>query len=286
MKKYYQLALVIVSLVSVVTLLFYRHEYNRLRYVLEVLNFFGKPGGQQSSLSPNDCMNTNSSIHERKFPSFAEPTPTWQRLSSTHFLYSAFWEVSDNERRIKALSVEFGDGIPDFGCSFWFEDRDAPVTGRFSFSKIETKEAGNEASKDANKPKIVGYYLFCRAKDVNVPYGVTFYKTDDIVPSKAFIPVYYTYEKLALSNSTTICIAASATPGLLKSTAAEFLSYHQLVGVTNYVIYDGGLPNRVLAILQGSAVRDGLGLGVSVLPWNFPLPSLQADTVALSLIHI
>lgn len=280
MKKYYQLALVIISLVSVVTLLFYRHEYNRLRYVLEVLNFFGKPGGQQSGLTSDDCITGNSS-RGKKFLSFVEPLPSWQRVGSTHFVYAAYWELSEEGRWVKAVSVELGDSIPDFRCSFWFEDTDASVVGTFSFSKIPVKEAVNEVSGDKNKLKINGYYLLCRAKDVtNVPYGVTFYKTDGTVPSKAFIPVYYTNEKLPLSNSTAICIAASLTPGLPKSTVAEFFGYHQLVGVGNYVIYNGGLPNKVLSFLHGTSVHEGFGLDVSVLPWNFPIASLQTEAVA------
>ena len=280
MKKYYQLALVIISLVSVVTLLFYRHEYNRLRYVLEVLNFFGKPGGQQSGLTSDDCITGNSS-HGKELLSFAEPMPTWQRVGSTHFVYSAYWEVSEEGRRVKAVSVELGDNIPNFGCSFWFEDSDASVLGTFSFSKIAVKEAVNVVSGDKNKLSITGYYLLCGAKDVaNVPYGVTFYKSDDAVPSKAFIPVYYTSEKLPLSNSTAICITASLTPGLPKSTVAEFFSYHQLVGVRNYVIYNGGLPSKVLSFLHGTSIHEGFGLDVSVLPWNFPVASLQTEAVA------
>jgi hypothetical protein len=280
MKKYYQLALVIISLVSVVTLLFYRHEYNRLRYVLEVLNFFGKPGGQTSGLTSDDCIIGNSS-HGKKFLSFAEPLPVWQRLSSTHFLYSAYWELFEEERQVKALSVEFGDSVPNFGCSFWFEDKDVSVSGKFSFSKIEMKKADNGVLTDKNKPRITGYYLFCITKYViNVPYGVTFYKTDDVVPSSAFVPVYYPNEKSELSNGSAICITASPSPGLLKSNVAEFLSYHQLLGVTNYIIYDGGLPNKVLSLLRGTAVHEGIGLDVSVLPWNFPLSSLQAEAVA------
>ncbi|PNF14305.1 hypothetical protein B7P43_G06791 [Cryptotermes secundus] len=280
MKKYYQLALVIISLVSVVTLLFYRHEYNRLRYVLEVLNFFGKPGGQQSSLTSDDCITRNSS-HGKEFLNFAEPEPAWQRLSDTHFLYSSYWELSEKERRVRALSVEFGDSIPDFACSFWFENTDAAVLGTFSFSKIEMKEVVKVALKDKNRPKVTGYYLFCKAKDIsNVPYGVSFYSTEDIVPSRVFIPVYYTNEKLASSNSTAICIVSSPMPGLRKSAVAEFLSYHQFVGVTNYIIYNGGFPNKVLSVLRGTAVREGLGLGISVLPWNFPVRSRQAEGVA------
>lgn len=280
MKKYYQLALVLISLVSVVTLLFYRHEYNRLRYVLEVLNFFGKPGGQQSGLTSDDCVTGNSS-HGKKLLSFAQPIPTWQRVGSTHFVYSAYWEQSEEGRRVKAVSVELGDSIPNFGCSFWFEDRDASVPGTFSFSKIAVKEAVNVVSGDQNKPRINGYYLLCRAKDVaDVPYGVTFYKADDAVRSKAFIPVYYTSEKLSVSNSTAVCITASLTPVLPKSTVAEFFGYHQLVGVRNYVIYNGGFPSRVLSFLHATSMYEGFGLDVSVLPWNFPIASLQTEAVA------
>ena len=274
MKKYYQLALVIISCVSVVTLLFYRHEYNRLRYVLEVLNFFGKPGVQQTTFTTNDCIPQNATFQPKKVLSFAEPLPAWQRLSNAHFVYSAFWEVTEGDARVRAISVDFGNGVPNFGCSFWFEDREESLPGHFSFSKLETKEI------NLSKSKIAGYYLICRAKDAtSVPYGVTFYKTD-IVPSKAFIPVYYANEIPVLSNSTAICITASPSPGLSKSTIAEFLSYHHLVGVTDYIIYDGGLPNTVLSTLRGSSVQDVLGLSVSVLPWNFPFPTPQAEVLA------
>jgi hypothetical protein len=247
---------------------------------LEVLNFFGKPGGQKNSLTSDDCIIGNSS-RGKEFLNFAEPEPAWQRLSDTHFLYSAYWEISRKERRVRALSIEFGDAIPDFACSFWFEDRNASVLGTFSFSNIETKEAVKEALKDKNRQKITGYYLFCKATDISsVPYGVSFYSTDDIVPSRVFIPVYYTNEKLSLSNSTAVCIVTSPTPGLLKSAVAEFLSYHHFIGVTDYIIYNGGLPNKVLSVLRGAAVREGLGLSISVLLWNFPVHSREAEEVA------
>ncbi|KAJ9582636.1 hypothetical protein L9F63_023014 [Diploptera punctata] len=276
MKKYYQLALVIISCVSVVTLLFYRHEYNRLRYVLEVLNFFGKPG-VQNTFTTNDCIFHNSSFQHRKL-NFEDPLPTWQRLTDDHFVYSAFWEVVEGDGRVKAVSVGFSDVVPNFACSLWYEDREGPLVGRFSFTKLETKDS------NINKSKLSGYYLICRGRDVSrIPYGVTFYKTD-IVPFKAFIHVQYSNEIPPLTNTTAICITAPPSPGLSKATIAEFLSYHQLVGVTEYIIYDGGLSNMVLSSLRGPAIRNGLGLSVSILPWNFPFPS-HVETVTRLIIE-
>lgn len=41
MRKYQQLLLLLVSIISVTVLLIYKSENNRLKYVLEVVNFFG-----------------------------------------------------------------------------------------------------------------------------------------------------------------------------------------------------------------------------------------------------
>ena len=44
MRKYYKLALVVVTLVSLVFLVFYKTQYDKLYNVLQVLEFFGQNG--------------------------------------------------------------------------------------------------------------------------------------------------------------------------------------------------------------------------------------------------
>ena len=54
MRKYYKLALLTVTVVSVVCLVFYKAQYDKLYNVLEVLEFFGKePNSARGPLCDN-----------------------------------------------------------------------------------------------------------------------------------------------------------------------------------------------------------------------------------------
>jgi hypothetical protein len=52
MKKYQQLLIIALGLLSFVSFLIYKHEYDRLRHVLQVLEVFGSPPPPQVSVPP------------------------------------------------------------------------------------------------------------------------------------------------------------------------------------------------------------------------------------------
>lgn len=275
MKKYYQLILIIVSVTSFITLLFYRHEYNRLRYVLEVLNFFGKPG---QSTTGADYVPFNISHSIKASQIVTNPFPSWQRLTDSHFIYSAFLEKSGRSQQVKALSIELGKSHPKFECKVWFEDMNEPVLGRFSYTILKSS-----SNIDSN---ITGYNLFCKPKQIQgLPVGVTFYKTEPIVPSSPFIPIYTSVENLADENSTAICLVPYSPMGLKKSSVIEFISYHQLIGVNNFISYDGSNPNKIITTLQNPIVQESYNFHFSLLNWNFPFPLANADSLYRSLIE-
>lgn len=87
MRKYQQLLLLLISIVCVITLLFYRHEYLKLRSVLSVLDFFGNADSVNTQ-----CIKFSSDfkadIIERY--KFSEPRSTWTRMEN-HYIYSSFW---------------------------------------------------------------------------------------------------------------------------------------------------------------------------------------------------
>lgn len=274
MKKYYQLVLVIVSVVSFITLLFYRHEYNRLRYVMEVLSFFGKPGQVAECLPPNISQNLKKSF------SFTDPLPSWQRLTDTHFVYSAFWEKNDIHSHVKVFSVEAGKTIPQYSCEVWFEDSNIPITGRFSYTIIQSKESALTHEQTVIADNVIAYNLYCKPKQIpGIPFGVTFFKTETLVPSHVFIPVGYPVDRPILENSTAVCIVPGFKPVLQKSAVIEFLSYHHLIGVSEFIVYDKGLPNRIAQVLQDPIIKENFGIELSLLPWNFPFPHLEAEPV-------
>ena len=81
MKKYYTLVLITVTVVSVVCLVFYKTQYDKLYNVLQVLEFFGSES--KSGKAP---------LWENAFLAGVETfrPPSFQRISDDAFVYSAF----------------------------------------------------------------------------------------------------------------------------------------------------------------------------------------------------
>lgn len=57
MKKYTQLILLVSTVLSILCFVFYKHEYDRLKKVLEVLDFFGSDPGSASPMAPQFSQN-------------------------------------------------------------------------------------------------------------------------------------------------------------------------------------------------------------------------------------
>lgn len=85
MRKYQQLLLILVSVISVTVLIVYRSENERLQHVLNVVNFFGN---RDISLVKIE----NFSNFSYKFD---YPLPTWLYLGNEFHAYSAFWKKND-----------------------------------------------------------------------------------------------------------------------------------------------------------------------------------------------
>jgi hypothetical protein len=85
MRKYQQLLLVIISIISVTVLIVYRSENERLQHVLSVVNFFGARDITMVKIE-------NFSNFTYKFD---YPLPSWQYLGNEFHGYSAFWRKND-----------------------------------------------------------------------------------------------------------------------------------------------------------------------------------------------
>lgn len=242
MKKYHQLILLVISVISLSLFLIYRHEYNRLHYVLEVFNFFGQPCNISNLQQTEDIL----SHHDWG------PRPIWQEYD-TGYVYSAFL-TKKNEA--KALAVLTDDKqVAPHNCYFWFEDKKKPTIGKFRFSKL-----GNDEGAHLNL-----YSFICESGATeHLPFAVSFSnkvkKENDL-------------KKVMLGNSikhqiyvnTTICVSPSVYS---KKRLLEFLSYHKLIGVDSFIFYNRDIPHRLVKILTNLSTR--LGFHFAFLPWNFP----------------
>lgn len=83
MRKYQQLILVVISIISVSILIVYKSENERLNNVLNVINFFG----QKDSLNLIKVENYSNFSYR-----FDYPLPLWQNLNNDFHAYSAFWK--------------------------------------------------------------------------------------------------------------------------------------------------------------------------------------------------
>lgn len=136
MRKYYRMILFIFLFLSTISLLFYWHEYNRLRYVLEVLNFFGQP--PEVAVTP-DCL-LNTSLFSTENVTIPDSVlPVWHRLGNDLFVFSAFWEVVGKKEHVKTIGVARFAATLKLGCRLWYEGHEFSSEGRISHSFINMK---------------------------------------------------------------------------------------------------------------------------------------------------
>lgn len=258
MRKYVQVVLVVLSVFSLVTLLVYRHEYNKLRYVLEVLNFFGTPN---ATLANASC-SAGLAGQEIWTP------PAWQRISNNVHIYSAYWDEVQDRDVVKAVAVGTLTENIKYGCYLWFNGEENPIRGEFGYSPVKNQAT----TKDLKKlSKNRGFLFTCGLRDMPAaPMAVTFFKTGNFEISQIYVPMTMVYTTAGVSNdakSTAICIMPSETKNPSKALFAEFISFHRSVDVQDFILYGG---QRMWSGLSRENAQNGR---VHLLQWNYPFAS-------------
>lgn len=251
MRKYYQAGLALITIVSVVSFLFYRHEYNKLHYVLEVFNYFG-----ESHIKVEPALK-NCSIENRAEHMLSEPIPAWSRLDDNTYIYSAH-NINNNIIRAIALARKLQNKLQ---CIVYFS-HDATVEGHVDLSAI----------KKSQHELLQGYYLNCnfdkKNHATNKPIGVKYYANN--VEDAAMIAVRSVPDKLdSTSSSSAICIMPNEQFVSLKR-KLSFVTIHNVFGVSNFVVYDYGLDSWFNAQMRRNSKKT---LVYETVPWNFPFPA-------------
>lgn len=248
MRKYYQLILLITSVVSVSLLLIYRHEYNRLRYVLEVFNFFGKP----ADCSLPDILNSSSLHYDWG------PVPVWtSNQDQDVFIYSAYLK---NENSAEALIIHKQLIIPF--CYLWLEKHNEPIIGSIKYSMLH----------ELNDNNLALYKYECHGDSVpERPYAVSFstIKSNNLkrIPLNPLVKKKHDFS--------TICVIPSDTYS--KREIVEFLSFHQILGFNTFIIYDNNIPYKFMRTLQKISIK--LGLELVSYPWNYPYSNTKLRNI-------
>ncbi|KAJ8673421.1 hypothetical protein QAD02_004683 [Eretmocerus hayati] len=267
MRKYYQAALLITAVVSLVSLLFYRHEYNRLRYVLEVFDYFGKPYPERIKTS---CPN-NSSKTKKVSLYLDEPLSAWQRLDDDLYVYSSYATNS----RIETIS--YGKlNNPNLDCNIFVEGLLTPLPGTFSFNTL-----GN-TSDIPGKTAYRGYILICEFSENMLPVGVTYQPRDQILfnPNSPILTVKNQAKKL-IHDGSALCVSPPLNVPISKADMISFLNFHESIGIKHFIIYDYGIPYMFHREFKNLAEDSDLpwNFTYEVVSWNFPIREIHSNVI-------
>ncbi|XP_033332174.1 uncharacterized protein LOC117223783 [Megalopta genalis] len=270
MRKYYQAALAIITVVSLVSLLFYRHEYNKLRYVLEVFNFFGKPN--QKNVEAN-CT-SNVSLFSALNMKFDEPLPSWQKLENDLYIYSAY---NIHNKEVQVIGFGSLNSIQDIQCIIFFHNENKPVLGSFRYIPIyNSNDTRTYKNSDYN-----GYHFYCTYAKNKKPVGISLLTKSNLnlndTPMLAI--------KSPLHNSNYTNLGVCVTPPLKKpmhlSEMIAFINFHDIIGIDNFIIYDFGIMNDFNDQLKelSKSQNPYWKFTYTVVPWNFPFSGINPNVI-------
>ncbi|XP_049825121.1 uncharacterized protein LOC126266006 [Aethina tumida] len=234
MKKYHQLFLLIVSISSLSLFLIYRHEYNRLHYILEVFNFFGQP------CNFSQLQKSSGILMEHDWG----PKPYFQQ-DEAGLVYSSFLL----DKQVKTLLLVNDERKIAKGCFLWLENRKKPILGLFSYQKVGT---------DNNL-----YAYNCKFDSLNnnfddlyaVSYSFRLKNFNNL--TKIQIVVNNDNERFVFNA--TICVLPNVYS---KKKLVEFLSFHKIIGVDSFIVYDKEIPYKLVKFITN------LNMNVSFFKFN------------------
>ncbi|KAK3873481.1 hypothetical protein Pcinc_021511 [Petrolisthes cinctipes] len=244
MRKYQQLALTVIAAVSLVAFLFYKHEYERLRYTLEYLDTFGEPP------EPSDVENINcgSNIHNL----LTTPPADWVQVTSDLQVYSAFWDdqIGIGEPRIRVLAAArvSSEAPQDLGCLVWFESENEAVVGSCKVEAAPDRSHGH-STKEAN---VKVMFLLCAADDPRLMLSQTPHQVQLKVGTEEPSQPVFIHQSEGLktvADRSTVCVLPPTIP-FASIRVVEFIAYHHILGVHRFVLYGTVLTPLARALLD------------------------------------
>ncbi|XP_011865773.1 PREDICTED: uncharacterized protein LOC105560883 [Vollenhovia emeryi] len=270
MRKYHQAALAVTAVVSLVSLLVYRHEYNKLRYVLEVFNYFGKPGPRGADAN---CTNVGAGFATFN-ARFDEPIPSWQRLEDDLYIYSAY---GINDREIRAVGLGTIGSVSNVQCLVFFESESKPILGSFRFLPI-----GNAVvSSLGENTRYGGYHFVCTYTSDETPTGITFVtKSNKYLSYAPIFPIKIQPRKPS-QDRIGVCVTQSSMKPTRSIDMIGFVSFHALIGMDNFIVYDSGISSEFNGKLKEMAgdPTSFWKFTYTVVPWNFPFTEIDQNVI-------
>lgn len=296
MRKYYQLILVVVCFLSIITLLIYRHEYYRLRYVLEVLNFFGKPGLSEIEFcGPGFNATMLSEILRNSSMEVRETPPLFQEIDENFYSYSSFLRSYQKYGELTPAHAHVIDTIvigkasvpPNFRCNIWLENAAKPKAGRFNY-KIQSEPINNyrlyvfqcSMNKNLGKPKGISFYV----NDYNInPIHAPISKVIQVNTKRK--PRQSLSIKFVNNIEPALCVIPNHVPIVSRDAFIEFLVFHHMMGVNYFTIYDSMISEDIIRRLN-LFPSDITEWSIQFFPLNYPFIFSKSYEVVRSAIEL
>lgn len=275
MRKYTQLALVLITIISIIVLLMYRNEYKQLKYVLDVVNFIGR----KDEISLIHLENQTNFYQESSYQ-FNEPLPIWQRIGTGFHAYSSFWlKPNDLKSGGELITIVVGlkHSIVSFKCELNYSDGKVQK-GKFVF--IREDIVGEISNDSSNSDNFIVYKFVCKvSKDYGTPHQVIF--TDLNTKASHRMRVRNLKQKnIAELLTMTVCVnlvprnQTEIDPFHSDFNILQFFIHHQLIGIDEFLVYDSSLISLTLKQTLFSH-----GIKLNTFPFNFPFDLRQSTKI-------
>ncbi|KAH8416182.1 hypothetical protein KR222_010109 [Zaprionus bogoriensis] len=294
MRKYQQLALLLISCFSVGILLMYKSENNRLKYVLKYVNFFGRNDAAVLRRLHNGTDSEAEQLLSKS--AFSKPLPVWQLIGDSFHAYSAYWKRNELVAGGEAHVIVVGrrGAVVDFRCNFDVGGGRS-VQGKFRFQRDAT-----EGHIDDKNSTFTYYNFFCQvSRNFGHPEYVAF--SDTTSSTKRQVKLRLRHVKpttTAEAGAKSVPAATSIPPAQLRLPATicvdlvsfnmssqfarsadamlQFFLFHQALGVDHFLVYNyDELPDQVLRLLERTKLQ------LHGLPFNFPFQQTNLTTARI-----
>lgn len=274
MRKYTQLALVLITIISIIVLLMYRNEYRQLKYVLDVVNFIGR----KDEISLIHLENQTNFYQDSSYQ-FNEPLPVWQRIGNGFHAYSSFWlKPNDLKSNSELFTIVVGlkHSIVSFKCELNYSDGKVQK-GKFVFIREDVGDIPNESNNNDN---FIVYKFLCKvSKDYGTPHQVVFTDLSTKAPHRML--VRNLKQKNAELLTMTVCVnlvsrndQTGIDPFYNDFNLLQFFIFHQLIGIDEFLVYESSL---ISATLKQTLFTHGIKL--NTFPFNFPFDLRQSSKI-------
>uniref|UniRef100_A0A336M0I5 CSON009493 protein n=1 Tax=Culicoides sonorensis TaxID=179676 RepID=A0A336M0I5_CULSO len=267
MRKYQQLTLLVLTVLSVSILVMYKRENAKLKYVLDVVNFFGRNDADAILKLENDTVQI-ANVYDLGYP-----MASWQWIGNNFHAYSAFWKQNNGGAggEVTALVVGLPHVAVNFKCFVRFADK-GKMKGRFSFVRLdETMSTQFKFYKfyckyDGSPRKVIGLTVV----DVESKQEHTLLTRD--LQNKQI------HDKISL----TVCLDMNTYNESLDNFATniniqQFFYHYHILGATEFIVYGA---KGMTTYLKNHLLRHGIQ--PNIFPYNFPFDqSMQQPNRAI-----